>query len=105
VNFRRIGAGLAVAGLVVAVVGALAQRGDTGDGAFDPSTFAGALVLGGIAAALAGLVALVSAPALADLYQPGGPVTVQRRILQVGIPVALLALAAGAAATLANASG
>jgi hypothetical protein len=98
-SFRRLGVGLIVAGVVAALAGFVASSGDADR--FTLSSVAGAATLAGIAVVVIGILAVLFARPLADLYRPGQRVTLRRRLLQVGLPavafVAVLAVAAGIA--------
>ena len=63
------------------------------EGIFDLAGVPHALFFGGIAVAILGLLAMLSA----KLYKPGRRVTVGRRLSQVGIPLAALVLIGGCA--------
>ena len=63
------------------------------EGIFDLAGVPHALFFGGIAVAILGLLAMLSA----KLYKPGQRVTVGRRLSQVGIPLAALVLIGGCA--------
>ena len=65
------------------------------EGIFDLSSLPHALFFGGIAVAILGLFALVAGT---QLYKPGQRVTVERRLLQVGAPMAAIVLIGGCAA-------
>ena len=69
-------------------------RAATREGLFDLSSFPHALFFGGIALAVVGLLTLVFGT---WIYKPGR-VTVGRRLLQVGAPIAAIALVGGCAA-------
>ena len=68
------------------------------EGIFDLAGFPHALFFGGIAVAILGLLAMLSA----KLYKPGQRVTVGRRLAQVGIPLAALVLIGGCAGLATN---
>ena len=63
------------------------------EGIFDLAGVPHALFFGGIAVAILGLLAMLSA----KLYKPGARVTVGRRLAQVGAPLAAVVLIAGCA--------
>jgi hypothetical protein len=73
---------------------ALAAR----EGIFDLAGVPHALFFGGIAVAILGLLAMLSA----KLYKPGARVTVGRRLAQVGVPLAAVVLIAGCATVASN---
>ena len=105
-DVRRVGIWMVVFGAVAMVVGlvtdaiqnandaALAQR----QGIFDLSDLAHATYFAGICVAVLGLVLVVFGAYFSALYESGTRVTVQRRLAQVGAPVAAIALIAGCAA-------
>jgi hypothetical protein len=100
-RFARIGAGLVVAGAVVAVIGFITSSGDD---RLTLSDVSGAAALGGIAVAVLGVLAMVFARPLGHLYAPAGHVTWQRRVIQVGVPAAAFVTVLAIAATIANAN-
>jgi hypothetical protein len=107
VDVRKVGIWMVATGGVLMSIGMVAdavQHADdparaSRDGIFDLSSFPHALFFGGIAVAVLGLGALVVGPLL---YRPGARVTVGRRLLQVGVPMAAVVLIAGGAAYAGN---
>ena len=103
-TFRRLGIGMVAAGIVVVGVGTATLGTVHGASTFDPSSFSHACLFAGSAAVLAGVLAYFLAGPLATLYEPGGRVTVERRIIQAGIPLALVAIVLGIVALVAKAN-
>jgi hypothetical protein len=109
VDIRKIGLWMLGAGGAALAVGmitdavrnnddpTLAQR----EGVFDLSSFSHALFFGGMCVTALGVLALLFGQ---RLYQAPGRVTVQRRLAQVGAPLAAIALIAGCAAAAADSS-
>ena len=103
VDVRKIGIWMVVAGGALMSVGLVADAVRHADdptlaareGIFDLSSLPHALFFGGIAVAILGLFALVAGT---QLYKPGQRVTVERRLLQVGAPMAAIVLIGGCAA-------
>jgi hypothetical protein len=81
-------------GLVADAISNADDSAATREGLFDLSSFPHALFFGGIALAVVGLLTLVFGT---WIYKPGR-VTVGRRLLQVGAPIAAIALVGGCAA-------
>ena len=101
IRFARIGVGLVVVGAVVAAIGFITSNADE---RLTLSDVSGAAALAGIAIAVAGVLAIVFARPLGHLYEPGGHVSWQRRVIQVGIPAAAFVVVLAVAATIANAN-
>jgi uncharacterized protein YjeT (DUF2065 family) len=103
-SFRRIGLGLVAAGIVVLGAGTATLGTVHGASTFDPSTFSHACLFAGSASILAGVLVYFFAAPLAALYEPGARVTVERRIIQAGIPLAFVAVVLGVVALAAKAN-
>ena len=101
VRFARVGAGLVFAGAAVAAIGFITSSSND---RLTLSDVSGAAALGGIAVAVLGLFAVLFARPLGRLYRPGDQVTWQRRVVQVGLPVAAFIVVLAIAATIANAN-
>ncbi len=107
VDVRKIGIWMVVAGGALMSVGLVADAVRHADdptlaareGIFDLASLPHALFFGGIALAILGLFALVAGT---QLYTPGQRVTVGRRLLQVGAPMAAVVLIGGCAAFAGN---
>jgi hypothetical protein len=99
IRFARVGIGLVFAGAVVAAIGFLASGGDY---RWSLTDVAGAAAVAGIAVAVMGVLAVVFARPLSALYRPGATVTLQRRIMQVGIPAAACVIVFAIAANIAS---
>jgi hypothetical protein len=78
-----------------------ASDGTTHDGVFDLSQFPSALLFGGLCVAVLGLFASMFGRAL---YSNDGKVTVGRRLAQVAVPLAAVALVTGCATLASNSS-
>jgi hypothetical protein len=106
VDVRKLGIWMVALGgtaMAVGIVGDAVQQADdptlaARKGVFDLSTLPHALLFGGLCLAIIGVLAMLFGRAL---YTPGAHVTVGRRLLQVGAPLAAVALIAGCA-TVAN---
>jgi hypothetical protein len=102
IDVRRVGVWLVALGAAAMSIGIVVDAVRTADdptlvtreGVFDLSGFPHALFFGGICVAVLGLVAIVSA----RLYRHSARVTVGRRLLQVGVPLAAIALITGGVA-------
>ena len=97
IDVRKLGVWLLALGAGAMTVGIIADAVRTADdptlatreGIFDLSGFPHALFFGGICVAVLGLFAIIAA----KLYRPSERVTVGRRLLQVGAPLAAIWLA------------
>jgi len=101
IRFARVGVALVVVGAVVAAIGFLTSSGDD---RWSLTDVAAAAAVAGIAVAVIGVLTVVFARPLSTLYRPAPRVTLQRRIMQVGIPAATCIIVFAAAANIASAS-
>lgn len=99
IRFARVGVMLVVVGAIVAAIGFLTAGGDD---RWSLTDLAGAAAVAGVAVAVIGLLTVLFARPLGALYQPGASVTLQRRILQVGIPAAAFVVVFAIAANIAS---
>lgn len=100
IRFARVGIALVVAGAIVAAVGFLTSSGDN---RFEITNLSDAAAVAGVAIVVIGIGTMLLARPLSDLYRRGGHVTLQRRIMQVGLPAAAFVAVFAIAATIANA--
>jgi hypothetical protein len=106
IDVRKLGVWLLALGAGAMTVGIIADAVRTADdptlatreGIFDLSGFPHALFFGGICVAVLGLFAIIAA----KLYRPSERVTVGRRLLQVGAPLAAIALFGACASVAGN---
>jgi hypothetical protein len=107
IDVRKVGIWLLVVGASAAFAGIVADAVRHADdptlnakqGIFDLSGFANVLFFGGMGLAIVGVLAMLFGRAL---YEPGVRVTLGRRLLQVGAPLAAVVLIAGCAGIAGN---
>lgn len=100
IDVRKIGLWMVAAGGVAMAVGLVADAVRNADdptlaskeGIFDLSSLPNTLLIGGICIAILGVIAMLIG---GRLYEPGPRLTVGRRLAQVGVPIAAVALVFG----------